>query len=271
MNWPRKGNVIYANFGQQSRVPQPRESLAVPREQEHTPAAQRFFDAGTLDAEWGRLQRGLKGGGLKLASDPILTNGRVEAQILGSRGAIYQVRAHLPLRNAETINHVVQQVTESTETLQAAARGELPDDVVDILLGEEMEILFGCSCPDSAYRCKHIIYFSEAFASTIDSDSSIPFRLRGIDFNQLEQMAAVGLQQGGDSERSWNAESYWEGSDLPPLPRPRRASALASSDITLLSSALKTVSWGRIDTQRAVQEITEMYEVLMGSEEKRIF
>lgn len=266
MSWPRQGNVIYADFGRENRDPQPRESLAVPREREHGPAAQRFFDAGTYDAEWGRLQRGLKSGGLELADDPTVTNGRVEAQILGSRGAVYQVRANLPLRNAQAISHLLEQVTQTPDTLRAAVHGELSDDVVDILLGGEEEILFSCSCPDSAYRCKHIIHFSEAFASKLDSDPSLPFRLRGIDLYQLEQTVGVSQRGNGEDTNSWNPERYWEGTQLPPLPVPRRASALASSNVALLTSALQTVSRGKADTERAVQEITQMYEVLIAFE-----
>ncbi len=267
MTWSRKGNVIYAEFGR-ARPQQPRESLSIPREAELGVAAQRFFDAGTVDAEWGRLQRGLKKGGLELANDPTLTNGRVEAQVLGSRGAIYEVRANFPFRSAQAMSHLLEQVTESPEALQAAVRGDLTDDAVDVLLGDEMEIRFSCSCPDSAHRCKHIVFFSEAFARKIDSDPSIPFRLRGIDLNQLEQTATVGRQRDGDSERSWNADRYWKGLDLPPLPTPRQASAIESSDISLLNSAMQTVSRGKADTQRAVREITEMYEVLIGSDGK---
>lgn len=262
-NRPQDDNVIYANFGARTRVDTPPPAPKVTAAPGMAAAAVWLLEAVTAQSDQGRISRGRDYARNGNVLGVNVQNGRVHANVAGSQNEPFQVSLQLPYRNADDLNEVTAALAETTNGLKLAQRGEVADDLLEILLtGPGEDIRCYCDCPDSATACKHSVAVADVAATKLDADPMMVFRLRGLDLVQLEKaVTEQGALLGQDSAHS-SDERFWEGRTFPDPPEPKTASALEDSDLDALHRAMKLVSYTSVDQLRAVSDIEDMYDYL---------
>ncbi|AGF72187.1 hypothetical protein [Corynebacterium halotolerans] len=261
---PKDGNVIYANFGNRTRVTGSDDAPRAPRRTRpaFVPGAARLLDAVTRLTDQGRVTRGRQYAAAGHVVGLEVANGRVHGQVAGSQNEPFNVAIQLPYRSTDDIAKVTDRLARTTNGLRRARSGDVADELLDILLAEDpSDIRFSCDCPDSAVVCKHAVAVVEKLAAKMDADSALLFQLRGLDLGRLEQ--AVSEQAKIVSRESEDdTELFWSGHPLPDLPDPKVAPALDDSDLDLLHKAMRAVSYTSIDQLRAVSDIEDIYDHL---------
>ncbi|NLZ68521.1 MAG: hypothetical protein GX903_05920 [Spirochaetales bacterium] len=116
-------------------------------------------------------------------------NGVIVAKVLGSRAKPYDVQVVIEDLSEEKLQLVEKQCTQKLDSLETLLSGKFPEDLKNVyfeyLFPTPREIKFYCSCPDSAYMCKHVSAVLYAIACRVDSDPLFFFALRGIDTAKL--------------------------------------------------------------------------------------
>lgn len=265
-----KDNVIYANFGQRKRVSSPEEVKHVQRNGALSPAATRVVDFINSGTDSGRITRGRQyaAGGHVVSLD--VRDGAVHGQVAGSQIEPFTVLIQLPFRTKEDIEELSRTFARTPNSMANARNGVLSDHVIDLLFAEKLEdIRFSCTCPDGEYVCKHVVAVADRLAARIDADPAVIFSMRGMSFARLEEMVMTEAHTAAHdsiSDDSLKPEQrhqlFWEGRELPDLPRPKVAPALDDSDPDLLRKAMRAVSHTNIDLLRAVSDIEDMYHHL---------
>ncbi len=261
---PRDDNVIYANFGNRTKVTTPDDAPASPRRSRSTfaPGAMRLIDAVGRLTDQGRITRGRQyaTGGHVVALT--VANGRVHGRVAGSQNEPFTVTIQFPYRSTDDVAEVTGQLARTTNGLRQARKGDISDDLLDILIAEDAsDLRFHCDCPDPSAVCKHAVAVAEKLAGKMDADPSILFQLRGFDLVRLEQAVTEQAKAVG-RESEDDAELFWTGRDLPDLPDPKVSPALNDSDLDLLHKAMRTVSYTNVDQLRAVSDIEDIYDHL---------
>ncbi|MFG2876425.1 SWIM zinc finger family protein [Streptomyces sp. NPDC048337] len=138
----------------------------------------------TLDAA--RLSRGRTYARKGLVGAPVVTPGRVEALVQGSRPSPYRSSVHLPVLTDTQWDILLDAIAARAGHLAALLDGEMPSELVDDadeagvpLLPRPTELDPECSCPDWGCPCKHAAALCYAIASAIDADPFVLFALRG--------------------------------------------------------------------------------------------
>src|SRR5260363_397683 len=104
-----------------------------------------------------------------------------------------------------------------------ARKGLLSEEALDTLFASEVEDLrLSCTCPDSAYACKHIVAVGDRLATRADADPAVIFNMRGLDFARLEkavmeQSQQVSRESFGASDLSAEEKNdvFWNGREMP--------------------------------------------------------
>lgn len=258
----RKDNVIYANFGKQTRVdtPPPAQTRRVRAE-----SYQQGFlrDIYQNQADPGRISRGTaysRNGNVvtfKVERD------RIVAAVAGSQNEPFDVSVVFPPRSSEEIGNVTRMLLETPGMLGAVRAGRLTPDIVTALLADKPEeVRVYCDCPDRSIVCKHGVAVLETAAEKLPHNPGMLFELRGLNFAQLEQLmqneAKAALEKAAVT-----TETFWAGKGLPPLPQPKVAPAIEDSDLDLLHKAMRTVSYTSVDELRAVSDLEDLYDFLV--------
>ncbi|HLQ39610.1 MAG TPA: SWIM zinc finger family protein [Tetragenococcus sp.] len=118
-----------------------------------------------------------------------IKKGLISGVVCGSRNSLYQVQIHIdPLKD----QHLVRQIGGNIGNLEELAAGKFPKALKEAFLtrGNGLfpdieEIQFSCSCPDSAYMCKHISAVLYAVGAKLDIEPLLLFELRGVDTSTL--------------------------------------------------------------------------------------
>ena len=129
--------------------------------------------------------------------DLAIGKGKVEAYVAGSD--LYTVRIGIaPLAKARW-RRVVSRCTGRIGSLVGLLRGELSDDVLNVLCdGKEglfpapRDISLECSCPDWAEVCKHVAAVLYGVGSRLDKKPELFFVLRQVDQAELIGSATSG-------------------------------------------------------------------------------
>src|SRR3989449_4858662 len=126
-----------------------------------------------------------------------IAGGRVEAYVAGSE--LYRVTIGIASMATTRWRRVVTRCTGRIGSLVGLLRGELSDEVLavltdakDGLFPEPGEMTLDCSCPDSAYVCKHVAAVLYGVGVRLDARPELFFVLRQVDQAELLSSATAG-------------------------------------------------------------------------------
>ena len=118
--------------------------------------------------------------------------GQVNALIQGSRAKPYEVVVRIDPLSTEKWKKVVEQCSRRVGSLEELVSGAFPKELMELfsergdgLFPSPREIRFSCTCPDRAYMCKHVAATLYGIGARFDSDPTLFFILRDIDFSAL--------------------------------------------------------------------------------------
>lgn len=264
---PSMGNVIYANFGNKTRVSEVPKQVGRARSGQvaRSAAGRMIVLAAETQADTGRVSRGQAYARNGNVVSLTIANGRITGEVAGSQNQPFQVAAALPRRSADELTELTQALAQSPVGLIQAKEGDLAEEALGILLANQSEaIRFSCDCPDPAPVCKHAVALAHQAAARFDANPAEIFALRGLNLDQVERSIREDVQSRVVSESQSSNDRFWGGLELPALPDPKVAPALEDSNEDLLHKALRTVSYTTIDELRAKADLEEMYDVLTG-------
>jgi uncharacterized Zn finger protein len=122
----------------------------------------------------------------------------VNARVVGTR--VYEVRIALRKIAPARWKEIVRACTGRIGSLVALLRGELPDEVMEVvtargtgLFPEPAELEMHCDCPDSAALCKHLAASLYGVGVRLDDQPQLLFQLRGVEAGDLIEHATAGL------------------------------------------------------------------------------
>jgi len=121
--------------------------------------------------------------------DLAIKEGFIHGTVCGSGNQLYQVIISI---DPITDQRLVKQIDGNIESLEDLANGKFPRTLEQTFLTSENglfpkmnEIQFSCTCPDSAYMCKHISAILYAVGAKLDLEPLLLFELRGVDTSAL--------------------------------------------------------------------------------------
>ncbi|HKK90158.1 MAG TPA: SWIM zinc finger family protein [Desulfobacteraceae bacterium] len=128
--------------------------------------------------------------------------GRITSLVQGSTSKPYTVVVTIKQISADFWDRIIKRCQGETESLNDLVSGTLPKTMADILTRKKegmfpspSEIVFTCSCPDSAYMCKHVAATLYGVGARFDHDPSLLFSLRGV---RMEDLVSRAVQQEAD-------------------------------------------------------------------------
>jgi uncharacterized Zn finger protein len=127
-----------------------------------------------------------------LVLDLQIEEGIVSALVAGSRSKPYKVKCTIDPLSPEITEKITKLCNRKIESLEDLIEGRFPEELAELftkskqgLFPASKELGFSCSCPDYAYMCKHVSAVLYAIGAKLDSDPTLFFKLRGIDFGQF--------------------------------------------------------------------------------------
>lgn len=126
-----------------------------------------------------------------------ITAGEVNAQVMGS--SLYRVDVQVAAVAAPQWQAIGKDCTGTIDSLVELLQGKLSTAVMQRictprtgLFPAPKEISFRCSCPDSAFMCKHIAAVLYGVAARLDRSPELLFVLRQVEARDLVSQARVG-------------------------------------------------------------------------------
>jgi len=162
-----------------------------------------------------------------------VTEGKVKAQVQGSRPKPYAVTIAVTQLSAKQWNEVVQALAQQALFTAKLLAGEMPQDIEQVFqdIGLSLfpqksdDLVTDCSCPDWSNPCKHVAAVYYLLGEEFDRDPFLLFRLRGLGREELLQRlsrAAPPSEEEPQAEASSPAEPlpadpsvFWASADLP--------------------------------------------------------
>ncbi|MCL2172530.1 MAG: SWIM zinc finger family protein [Nitrososphaerota archaeon] len=149
-----------------------------------------------------------------LVIDLKIDAGQVTALVCGSSNNPYKIKIVIQPLLKEKIDYLAKLCNNRINGLEELVAGRFPKELEDLftqknqgLFPSNREITFNCSCPDSAYMCKHVSAVLYAIGAKFDSDPTLFFKLRGIEFELFlaktveEKMRCMLKNAGKNSKR----------------------------------------------------------------------
>jgi uncharacterized Zn finger protein len=141
-----------------------------------------------------------------LVLDLVIGAGTVEAYVAGSE--LYTVRIGLERLGQARWRAMVRRCTGRIDSLVGLLRGELPADVLAVLVDakegvfpEPREISLDCSCPDRAAVCKHVAAVLYGVGIRLDERPELFFVLRQVDQADLLTPATAARSRPAGAKR----------------------------------------------------------------------
>ena len=135
--------------------------------------------------------------------------GRVQALVSGS--SIYEVGVKITPVSKARWKSICKDCAGAIDSLVELLQGRLSKGVMQRICSESnglfpspKEVQFSCSCPDSAYMCKHVAAVLYGIGARLDRQPELLFRLHKLDEKELISSAGRELplaKKGGDSGR----------------------------------------------------------------------
>jgi uncharacterized Zn finger protein len=123
--------------------------------------------------------------------------GEVTAQVMGS--SLYRIDISISEVVDTHWQAIARDCSRSIDTLVELLQGQLSTSVMERitrpgtgLFPSPKEIVFSCSCPDSAAMCKHVAATLYGIGARLDSEPELLFGLRKVDANELIAQAGEG-------------------------------------------------------------------------------
>jgi len=124
-----------------------------------------------------------------------VTEGKVKAQVQGSRPKPYAVTIAVTQLSAKQWNEVVQALAQQALFTAKLLAGEMPQDIEQVFqdIGLSLfpqksdDLVTDCSCPDWSNPCKHVAAVYYLLGEEFDRDPFLLFRLRGLGRDELLQ------------------------------------------------------------------------------------
>jgi uncharacterized Zn finger protein len=121
-----------------------------------------------------------------------ITPGKVTALVMGTAANPYEITITIQPVSASHWQTIKKQCQGHLKSLQDLLAGKFPKTLAEIFFTQEQglfptpkAIRFHCSCPDSAFMCKHVAAALYGIGARFDEDPSLFFRLRGVDSGDL--------------------------------------------------------------------------------------
>ena len=119
-----------------------------------------------------------------------ISPGLVLASVIGQK--LYQTEIRIKPLAQDKWDNIVAAAGRRIDSLEELAEGRFPQALAELFTRQEQglfpspnEIRFSCSCPDWAVMCKHVAAVLYGIGNRLDSDPTLFFTLRDIDFAQL--------------------------------------------------------------------------------------
>jgi uncharacterized Zn finger protein len=118
--------------------------------------------------------------------------GKVTALVMGTAANPYEIKITIQPVPASHWQTIKKQCQGQLKSLQDLLAGKFPKSLAEIFFTQDKGLFptpkaigFHCSCPDSAFMCKHIAAALYGVGARFDEDPSLFFTLRGVDTGEL--------------------------------------------------------------------------------------
>ena len=118
--------------------------------------------------------------------------GEIRALVQGSQGNPYKVEISIGKVDKNTWERVRKAAEGQLDSLAELLAGKFPKPLQESFFARDgglfpspKEIVFDCSCPDSASMCKHVAAVLYGVGARLDENPSLFFDLRGIEMDDL--------------------------------------------------------------------------------------
>jgi uncharacterized Zn finger protein len=145
-----------------------------------------------------------------------IAKGKISALVAGSE--VYQVDIDVHALEAKLWRDILKECAGKVASLVELLQGRLSDAVMEVvtrngsgLFPLSKQISFRCSCPDSAWMCKHVAAVLYGVGARFDRQPELLFMLRQIDPQELIQ------QVGSLPVKETDKQRQLEGADLSAL------------------------------------------------------
>lgn len=149
-----------------------------------------------------------------------IREGSVEALVSGS--SLYKIKISIKTLESKAWKSIKVDCSKSIHSMMDLLRGKLSNAVMQRLtqakiglFPEPKEINFKCSCPDSAYLCKHLAAVMYGIGNRLDTSPELLFVLRGVEQSELIGEITIGATESdGRTGQSADGENGLSGDDL---------------------------------------------------------
>jgi uncharacterized Zn finger protein len=161
-----------------------------------------------------RLQRGRTYARSGQVLNIVVTPGKVEARVQGSRKDPYRVTIAIRPYTDDERARFAAALAASPLHLAKLLAGEMPQDIEKVLQAQQLslfparqsELTTDCSCPDWSNPCKHIAAVYYLLGEEFDRDPFLLLHVRGLSREHL-----VGKPLSGVRPQQKLTDNFWEG------------------------------------------------------------
>ncbi len=128
-----------------------------------------------------------------------IKEGEILSLVQGSTSRPYEVKISISKIKSSVWQNILSECRGQIDSLQTIVDGKLPKTMETVLTQPRngmfpapAEIHLNCSCPDSAYMCKHVAATLYGVGARLDHDPSLFFTLRGVKMEDLVSQAVKG-------------------------------------------------------------------------------
>ncbi len=167
---------------------------------------EKFLHALTSCMDAGRIQRGRPYSGPNRLLNFEILGHMVNATIRGNINPYfeiyeepqYKVQVSLVRFSADAWKGIANNISQHAAILSQLMLNEMPAGIEQVFASRNLhllpktrsDIISKCSCPDSAFTCKHVAGVYYKIASLLDQDPFLLFQLRGMQFEKLHRILA---------------------------------------------------------------------------------
>jgi uncharacterized Zn finger protein len=144
-----------------------------------------------------------------------IAKGKIQALVSGSE--IYRIEVDIQPAPKKQWSALVRECAGKIDSVVELLSGKLSDGVMEVLCRKgsglfpaPKEISLSCSCPDSAWLCKHLAAVLYGIGARLDHEPELLFVLRGVDQMELVSEAGTASALGSGTK----AAHGLEGADL---------------------------------------------------------
>lgn len=158
-----------------------------------------------LRGDAGRLARGRTYARAGRTHDLVIEQGKVRAQVTGSRPTPYAVSLELSQLSEAVWQAAIAGMAAQAKFSAALLAGEMPQEIdavfqtagASLFPKQRAELKAKCSCPDDGDPCKHVAATHYVLGEALDRDPFLLFELRGR--SKAQVLDALRAARGGEA------------------------------------------------------------------------